>query len=107
MAWFASMTFVAALSRPPLCGALLLALTWTAPGQAQQVRVCTFGFNSHDELAVFRSLPPDKFDVVDFSADLVAAQNARSARLTAAAAAGQSVEETAAPWLLNLCRPEL
>ena len=108
MAWFASMTFVAALSRPPLLGALLLALTWTAAGQAQQVRVCAFGFNSHDELAVLRShLPPGEFDFVDFSADLVAAQNARSARLTAAAAAGQSVEDDAAPWLLNLCRPDL
>ncbi len=108
MTWFASMTYVAALSRRFLTAAVLLALTWTAAGQAQPVRVCAFGFNSHDELVVLRSrLPPNKFDFVDFSADLVAAQNARSARLTAAAAAGQSVEDAAAPWLLNLCRLDL
>jgi hypothetical protein len=108
MPWLTPKTSVAALVRPLAFRALFLALTWTAAAHAQPVRVCAFGFNSHDELAVFRSkLPPDEFDFIDFSADLVAAQNARSARLSAAAAAGQNMEDDGASWLLNLCRPDL
>jgi hypothetical protein len=108
MAWFAPMISGAALSRRFLTGAILLALTWTAAGQAQPVRVCAFGFNSPEELVALRSsLPPTEFDFVDFSADLLVAQNARSARLTAAVAAGQTVEDAPAPWLLHLCRPDL
>ena len=102
------MTFVASRSRRLLARALLLALTWAAKGQAEQFRVCAFGFNSYEEIAVVRShLPPDEFDFVDFSAHLLGAQRAQLGGLTASAISGQTAGDEIPSWLLNLCRPDL
>jgi hypothetical protein len=91
-----------------LCLALLLALTSAATGQAQQFRVCAFGFNSYEELAAVRShLPPDEFDFVDFSAHLLAAQRAQPEARTSSAMSEQAAGDGVPSWLLNLCRPDL
>lgn len=89
-----------------LSWALLLALTWPAQAHAELFRVCAFGFNSHEELAVLRShLPPKEFDIIDFSGDLLAAQNAHAGRTAVSTVIpGQTLQDTGSHWLLNLCR---
>lgn len=103
------MNMVAFLSRRLYLWALLLVLAWAARAYAQPLRVCAFGFNSHDEIAMLRAhLPPKDFDIIDLSAELLAAQNVRSARTsTSTAVSGPVMQETGSHWLQNVCRTGL
>lgn len=81
--------------------ALCLGLA-AAPAGAERWTVCTFGFHSPDELAVFTDrLPPGAFRRVDMTPSLLSTQNAHALR----DAAGD--DTLATPWLLDLCREDL
>jgi len=83
--------------------ALALAALFAAEARAARFTVCTFSFNSPDELAVFRArLPPADFDVVDLTPALLPTQTAHAAR-----AEREGSRAPDSPWLLELCRPAL
>ncbi len=90
-----------------LCG-LLWAFVCAPASYAQPFRVCAFGFNSSEELRVIRAhLPADTFDFIDFSGELLAAENAHVARLAATAAGPQTRENGALTWVRSLCHTAL
>lgn len=97
-----------ALSRHALLCAVVCAVLWPGESHAQRFRVCAFGFNNSEDLHVVRShLPPDQFDFIDFSGELLAAENAHVARLAASAAGPQTREGGALTWVQSLCQTDL
>ncbi len=90
-----------------LCG-MVWAFVGASASYAQPFRVCAFGFNSSEELRVIRAhLPASTFDFIDFSGDLLAAENAHVARLATAGTGPQTREQGALTWVHSLCQTAL
>ena len=102
------MTCVAAWIRRLFLCALLLPWAWTAAGQVQPLNVCAVGFHNHEELAAFRAqLPGNEFDLLDFSAELLGAQNTPSEELAASSGSRHQAADPALSQLLALCASDL
>jgi hypothetical protein len=80
-----------------------------APVQARPFRVCTFSFNSPDELTAIHShLPPGEFTFVDLSPpSLAEPDGATLARPAAFTTASARAQDGPPPWLTDQCRPDV
>ncbi len=89
-----------------LCIAALIVCAGEA--LAGPLRVCTFSFNSSNELAVVKShLPTKDFTIVDLSpSPAVGGESTDPARLTSSQGAGAPATNVPS-WLLDQCRPDL
>ena len=84
-----------------------LLLTQVGEVRAVQFRVCTFGFHSPHEIAVFKSeLSPQDFEFIDLSPPHIFSESGE-VMPPLSSAASTPLAETAPGWLMNRCRPHL